>query len=400
MAAGDVSVHMKNTIVRSIDSKERYLQELGHDIWKKPELYFKEHFACTRLAEFLEGEGFSVVKDVGGLETAFVASFGVGHPHVAFLCEYDALPEIGHACGHNLIAEAGVTAGTGLKAALQQCDSLSGKVSVIGTPAEESGGGKIIMLDSKCFEDVDFVMMVHPSPYNDLMPLILSSIEIQVTFSGAEAHACAFPWEGKNSVDAAVMLYMSVSLLRQQVKPTCRIQCIIVEGGVETYIIPSRSIVRVCVRAPTEEETAKLLLKVESCIRSAGLATGCTFEMQKTSFSYKSLNSNVELAKIFTEHCSELGVDFSDKSQASKLAISSDIGDVSQILPTIHPLYSIGDALNHTKQFTDIADTSEAHKKTLTMGKAMALTASTVLGSSALFAKMKEEFASSPSNLE
>ena len=378
----------------AVDSKTTYLQELGHKIWSNPELYFNEHFACSSLTRFLESEGFSISKEVGGLQTAFIASFGTGHPHVTFLCEYDALPEIGHACGHNLIAEAGVTAGVGVKAVLEQCPSLSGRVSVFGTPAEENGGGKVIMLSQGCFSDVDVAIMIHPSPYNDLMPLIVSCEEIEVTFSGKEAHACAFPWQGKNSLDAAVMAYTSISLLRQQIKSNCRIQCIIVQGGIETYIIPSRSVMRVCVRAPTEEETAKLFQKVKSCIESAAHASGCAVDIKLSDFRYKSLRSNTVLAELFSKQCEKLAIDFSDSSEPSKLLISSDIGDVSQVVPTIHPLYSIGTALNHTAQFTEVADTPEAHRITQSMGKAMALTAIEILKNSEMLENIKREFLS------
>lgn len=382
---------VNDRICKAVDSNSVLVKEIGYQIWKTPETNFEEHTACSLLTEVLEGHGFVVERNIGGLATAFSATYGSGAPHVAVLCEYDALPEIGHACGHNLIAEAGLSAALGLKPVMLQC-SLPGKLTVFGTPAEEGGGGKVILLQKGFFADVDAVMMVHPSPYNDLMPIILAARELEVIFRGSDAHASAFPWKGVNALDAAVVAYSSLSVLRQQMKPTWRLQAIITHGGVDVSIIPSESRLRVCVRAPTKQEFDDLLSKVTACLQAAAAASGCQFEVRETGFNYQHLRNNAELAKVFAKHCSSLGIVIDSQVHHGDLLISSDIGDVSGKVPTIHPLYSIGDTFNHTVQFAETANTPEAHRVTQEMGKAMAMSAAEILIDKQLLQRIADEF--------
>ena len=378
-------------ICKAVDSNSENLKEIGYEIWRNPELNFEEHKSCCLLAEALKCHGFAVERSIGGMATAYSATYGSGVPHVAILCEYDALPEIGHACGHNLIAEAGLSAAVALKSAMQHY-SLPGRLTVFGTPAEEGGGGKVILLEKGYFTDVDAVMMVHPSPYNDLLPIILAAQELEVIFRGREAHASAFPWKGVNALDAAVMAYNSMSTLRQQMKPRWRLQVIITHGGVDVSIIPSESRMRVCVRAPNKQEFDDLLSKVNACLQASAVASGCQVEVKETGFNYKHLTNNTELAKVFAKHCTSLGIAIDNQVHHGDLLISSDIGDVSGRVPTIHPLYSIGDTFNHTVQFTETANTAEAHHITQEMGKAMAMTAAELLVDKELLLRIVTEF--------
>ena len=389
----DAEVHseVNDHICKAVDSNSELLKEIGYQIWKTPEINFEEHKACSLLTEVLEGHGFVVERSIGGMVTAFSATYGSGVPHVAILCEYDALPEIGHACGHNLIAEAGMSAALGLKPAMQHY-SLPGKLTVFGTPAEEGGGGKVILLEKGFFADVDAVMMVHPSPYNDLMPIILAARELEVIFHGSEAHASAFPWKGVNALDAAVVAYSSLSTLRQQMKPNWRLQVIITHGGVDVSIIPSESRMRVCVRAPTKQEFDELLSKVTACLQASAAASGCQFEVRETGFNYKHLRNNTELARVFAKHCASLGIAIDNQAHHGDLLISSDIGDVSGKVPSIHPLYSIGDTYNHTVQFAETANLPNAHRVTQEMGKAMAMSAAEILVDKQLLQRIVTDF--------
>jgi amidohydrolase len=235
-----MSAKLKCAASGIIDTYSEELLELSGEIWKNPELGFKEHLAHSLLTGFLERRGFEVQRSFAGLETAFRATFGSGRPNVCVICEYDALPVIGHACGHNLIAEAGIAAGLGLKAALECEGAPKGMVTVMGTPAEETSGGKLDMIQNGAFSDVDIAMMVHPSPSDIVSPTTLGVSMWNVEFTGKSAHAAAYPWEGVNALDAAVMAYNSISLLRQQMKPTWRVHGVALNGGgTDPAIIPA-----------------------------------------------------------------------------------------------------------------------------------------------------------------
>ena len=381
---------MAETIVRVIDEKSTTLRDISEEIWKTPELCFEEHTATALLTATLEREGFKVEKNVAGLDTAFKATFGSGSPHIAFLCEYDALPEIGHACGHNLIAEAGLAAGIGLKSAMVQA-SLPGTVSVFGTPAEEGGGGKVIMIEKGCFEGVDVAMMVHPTPTNEILVYSLAIQDLVVKFVGKESHAAMAPWEGVNALDAAVLAYTSISTLRQQMKPSWRVHGIITQGGVKPNIIPGMTEMHYYIRTPTREELSVLKEKVLNCFKSAALSTGCQFEVANSAFSYDNVVTNKEMATVFHQHVNSLGIEM-DLKPATTPAGSTDMGNVSHVVPSIHPMYSIGTAVNHTKEFSQLANTPHSHQVTLLVGKAMALTGLSVLTDKKLLEKIKEEF--------
>ncbi|KXJ10851.1 Peptidase M20 domain-containing protein 2 [Exaiptasia diaphana] len=329
------------------------------------------------------------------METAFRASSGGEQgPCIGVISEYDALPEVGHACGHNLIAESGVAAGIGIKAALEASDNSLGKVVVLGTPAEEVDCGKIIMINNECFKDIDFCMMVHPTPVDSTMPSVLAICTLTATFKGESSHAAAFPWEGVNALDAAVAAYSSISMLRQQMKPTWRVHGVFTEGGVKPNIIPDRATLVYDVRAPTEAERSLLVKKVCSCFESAAVATGCTVDLQSSKYQCSNLASNPTMAQVYQTNAENLGVKFPPlNEQKEKVLGSTDMGNVSHKVPSIHPLYSIGSqAVNHSYAFTAAVGTDIAHQKTLLASKALAMTAIDLYCSEELRKQVKDEF--------
>ena len=381
---------LKDLASTAVDACRQELYQLSEQIWKNPELCFKEYKAHELLTSFLEKKGFAVERSFTGIETAFRATFGSGRPNVCVICEYDALPEIGHACGHNLIAEAGVAAGLGLKAALESKDAPKGCVTVLGTPAEEGEGGKINLIDNGAFEDVDIAMMVHPSPTSIITPGFLALKQLSVTYTGKASHAGAFPWEGVNALDAAVLAYNSISVLRQQMKPTWRVHGIFTNGGAKPNIIPEKSSLLFYIRAPNVTELETLVAKVKACFEAAAKATGCEVAIEQPAPPYLDIISNPPFLKSYTENLKSLGVEYEYGRELG----SSDIGNVSYLVPAIHPFYTVGSGkeVNHTHEFTQVSNTPEAHSVTLTAAKAMAHTCIDVLTTEGLLEEIQVEF--------
>ena len=266
------------TAISCIDDHKEELRSLSDEIWRNPELNFQEYKAHKLLTDFLESKGFQVERGYCSLPTAFKSELGNkdNSVSVCVICEYDALPEIGHACGHNLIAEAGIAAGLGLQAALNA--GLIGHVTVMGTPAEEGGGGKVKLIERGAFNAIDIAMMVHPSPLTAIFNEYLAISQIQVTYIGKAAHAAAFPWEGINALDAVVQAYNGISLARQQFKPSWRVHAIITNGGTKPNIIPEKASAEYCIRAPNKQELEILRSKVISCFQAAADTTGCQWK--------------------------------------------------------------------------------------------------------------------------
>ena len=375
MSTSSSLIHLKATVSAAIDRHQEELKSLSAAIWSKPELAYEEHHAHKILTDFLEQKGFQVERAYTGLQTAFRATFGSGRPNLCVICEYDALPEIGHACGHNLIAEAGIAAGLGLKAALESDKAIKGTVTVMGTPAEERGGGKVVLIENGAFKDIDAAMMVHPFPKNLTRPLTTARLEMKVSYTGKAAHAAAYPWEGVNALDAAVLAYSSIGVLRQQMKPTWRVHSIISNGGVKPNIIPEYTELETYVRAPNMQELSVLVEKVVQCFEAAAQATGCQVTVDKNVGKvYSELRGNPVLAASFSKNWRELGVECGDVEDANG---STDMGNVSYVVPSLHPIYAVGSGkeVNHSKDFTAVCNTPAAHANTLLAAKAMAHTA-------------------------
>ncbi|KAK7107828.1 peptidase M20 domain-containing protein 2-like [Littorina saxatilis] len=389
-----MAADLKQTACQEIDRCAGELNELSQQIWAKPELNFEEHDAHKVLTDYLEKKGFKVERHYK-LDTAFRATWAGetsgGLPHVAVLCEYDALPEIGHACGHNLIAEAGVAAGLGVKAAMQAAGAPIGKLTVLGTPAEEGGGGKVQLIEQGAFTGMDVAMMTHPAPDHDTRPVCLAYSGITVRYFGKASHASGFPWKGVNALDAAVMCYQSVSNMRQQFLPTWRVHGIITKGGTKPNIIPDNTELDYYMRAPTDEELLTLKDKMVKCFEAAATATGCTLELVEDRVGYSNLVTNGPLADTYDSHARALGVTLGSAFQDK--AGSTDMGNVSHVLPSLHPMYSLHtEAVNHTREFTTVSGSPEAQPYTLDQGKALAMTAIDVLTSPGLLAKIKADF--------
>ena len=387
MSASD----LKSVAAAAIDQRKQGLFELSDHIWRHPELNFEEHIAHRLLTDYLEGQGFAVERGYTGISTAFKASYGTGRPNVCVICEYDALPGIGHACGHNLIAEAGVAAGVGLKAALESSSEKNlGRVTVLGTPAEEGGGGKVYLIENGAFQDVDLAMMVHPSSTDNMRGYVAMS-QLEVTYTGKAAHAAAFPWEGINALDAAVMAYTAVSTARQQFKPDWRVHGVITNGGVKPNIIPEKTTLLYYIRTPIKEELEVLKGKMIACFEAAAKASGCQVGIKQVGKDYENLKINPILAKMYTENFQSLG---GGEIQIGPSAASTDMGNVSHLVPSIHPRFAIGSGreVNHTTAFTAVSNQPAAHNNALIAAKALTFTCIDVLTKEGLLQKITDSF--------
>eukprot|EP00058_Branchiostoma_floridae_P014398 XP_002599886.1 hypothetical protein BRAFLDRAFT_58112 [Branchiostoma floridae] len=386
---------LKTRSIAAVQACASDLYDLSQEIWKNPELAFKEHHAHKVLTDFLEKQGFRVDRHYK-LETAFRAVYGKeGGLHVCVICEYDALPGIGHGCGHNLIAEVGVAAGIAIKAAIQDLKQPV-KLTVMGTPAEEWGGGKNFLIQDGCFKDVDFAMMAHPFTFNVSRWRCLAIITLEVTYKGAASHPAYHTWEGTNALDAAVLCYSNISVLRQQMRPHHQVHGIIQNGGTHPDIIPSETKLMFYLRAHSETELKKLEKRVVGCVEAAALATGCQVEynFKRDASKYSNLIQNNTLATLYERNAEALGVtNCSDKSVTGAISGSTDMGNVTHVVPGIHPMFALPtDASIHSRHFTEEAGTREAQPYALNQAKALAMTAIDVICQSQLMDTIREEF--------
>ena len=362
----------KATIQRTIRDQSDDLRALSLDIHAHPELNFDEHHAHDALTAFLEQRGFALERGAYGIETAFVARYGSCSPTIAVLCEYDALPEIGHACGHNLIAASGAAAGLGLKEALGDGE---GTLLVLGTPAEEGGGGKIVMIERGAFEEVDAAFMVHPSPGNNAWPAIMALHELEVEFFGKNAHAAAYPWEGVNALDAFVLAYNGIAVLRQQLQPDTRVHGIVTDGGAKPNIIPDHTAADFYLRGRDNTRLATLKDRVLACFTGAAQATGCRLEHRWVGHPYYNMSTSDPIAEAYVANMQSLGTMLPAKG-VGPTAGSTDMGNVSHVVPSIHPMFAIEtEGGNHTPEFTAAVATTSAHESMLDAAIAMAMTA-------------------------
>ena len=361
---------------QTIDAASESLRALSMDIHSHPEENYEEVHAHAALTSFLSDAGFDVTPSAYGMETAFEATKGSGGPTIAVLCEYDALPGIGHACGHNLIAISGAAAGLAAANALER-EGVDGTVRVLGSPAEEGGGGKIRLIDEGAFEDVGAAMMIHPGTGDIVYPFVLAIDTGFVEFRGKNAHAAGAPWEGRNALDALVLAYQAIALLRQQSHPTVRIHGKIHHGGEKPNIIPDYAQAEFYVRAPQEGRLNEMIKRVEDCFAGAALATSCEWSVEWQGPRYSNMANNRPLAEAYGRRWLDLGVRAMDLDGSKEGSFgSTDMGNVSHVVPSIHPMYNIPhESGNHTAQFTAAASSAEGHGLTLTATKAMAHTA-------------------------
>ncbi|XP_074541293.1 peptidase M20 domain-containing protein 2-like [Halichoeres trimaculatus] len=394
---------LKEKLCCCIDESKEKLRMLSQDIWSSPELAYEEHKAHDRLVEFFRQETGWKVDSHYKLQTAFRATWGPpesseqGHVvNVGFLCEYDALPGIGHACGHNLIAEVGAAAAVGLKDVLEKTQNLPVKVqvTVLGTPAEEDGGGKIDLLNEGAFENMDVVFMAHPLQDNAPFLPLVAEHDVFIRYRGKASHASAYPWEGVNALDAAVLCYNNLSVLRQQMKPDWRVHGIIKHGGVKPNIIPDYTELEYYLRTPSRAELDLLKSKAERCFRSAAEATGCQVEVEYSKNAFDNLLRNRTLEDLYESNGKALGIEFTtDEEVLNNASGSTDFGNVTFAVPGIHPYFYIGSkALNHTEEYTVASGDDKAQFFTLRTAKALAMTALDVLLCPELLQRVKQEF--------
>ncbi len=363
----------KAGVREQLDAIQTDLVALSHRIHAHPELAFEEEKACAWLSESLADAGFSVETGICDLPTAFVASAGEGPLHLAICAKYDCLPGIGHACGHNLIAAMALGAGI---ASARIADEVGLTVRVIGTPAEEGGGGKILLLDGGAFAGVHAAMMVHPAPSDSLLPKILASSRFNVHYRGKAAHASAHPELGINAADAMTIAQTAIGLLRQQMRSTDRVHGIITQGGDAPNIIPAYTSAYYSIRGQTVTELEELRPRVYRCFEAGALATGARLDIADETTPYAAMQHDPDMAAIYQRHAESLGRTFPAPAQTS-VSGSTDMGNVSQVLPSIHPMLGIDSlpAVNHQPEFTAHCISAAADQAVMHGALAMAWTA-------------------------
>ena len=339
----------------NVDARREELLALSHAVHGDAEIGFEEHVSSQRVADALDTGGFDVRHGVGGLDTAVSATFGTGPLEIGICAEYDALPGIGHACGHNVIAAAAVGAALSLA---EVADEVGLTVRVLGTPAEEGGGGKIIMMDAGVFDGLHAAMMVHPAPYESATMPCLAVRHFDVNYTGRSAHASAYPEMGVNAADALTVAQVAIGLLRQHIKPTDRIHGIVTDGGDAPNIVPERTAGRWYARAADLVELEALYPKVQRCFEAGALATGATVRFDEPGPAYSEFLHDDDLVDLWVTEAATLGREMSDHGVAG----STDMANVSLAMPTIHPMLAIdaGGAVNHQPEFTAACITASA----------------------------------------
>jgi amidohydrolase len=384
---------LKQQVCDEVDRRADVLLDASHRIHARPELGFEEHHAHDLLTSILEDGGLDTERAAFGVATAFQASAGGGDgPLVAVMCEYDALPDIGHACGHNVIATAGLGAAL---AAAAVVDAAGGRLAVFGTPAEEGGGGKIVMARRGAFAGVDAALMIHPA---DADLLAMSTIAIQqllVRYEGRAAHAAAFPWEGRNALDAAVLGYVNVAALRQHIEPAERIHGIFTKAGERPNIVPREAAAHWYVRSPTMASLETLKARVLTCLEAGALATGCTMTHDWNEFPYAEVRDNTAMMQAFAANAGRIGRPMADPADGHRVVGSTDMGNVSYLTPTIHPMIQVAPlgVSIHTPEFTGFAGGAEGDRAVIDGAKALAMTVVDLWTDAAMLGAAREEFA-------
>jgi amidohydrolase len=380
MTATDSIATAKERIAKETQALHPRLIQIARAMHQNPEIAFEEREAMALLTNELEEHGFEVERGVAGLETAFVATYGSGDaqgaPVVGILAEYDALPGLGHACGHNLIGTWAMGAAIALRRALPD---LQGTIKVIGTPAEEGGGGKVTMAEAGIFNGLSAAMMMHPRDTTYLDRGSLAATPYRIEFHGKSAHASSSPESGVNALDAVIQVFNSVNALRQAFRPNTRIHGVITHGGDAANIIPEYTAAKFIVRSDDQSYQEDLKQRFRNIVEAAALATGCSVEISE-GISYKQRVSNLALVDTFRENLTALGIDYEVPPEGAGVG-SSDIGDVSQLVPTIHPYLQICEKGigNHTPEFTVASGSERAGELTAPGATVLAWTAADVL---------------------
>ena len=381
---------LKASITGEMDTQRHQLSELNLKIHDNPELGFHEVKAAAWLTRYLDENGFSIEQGICELPTAFRASYGQGKPAIAVLAEYDALPGLGHGCGHNLIATCAVGAAVASKSAV---DQFGGSILVIGTPAEESSGGKVIMVDKGAFNNVDMAMMVHPGVYNTATIRALACQNLEVEFFGKAAHAAASPEAGINALEAMLQSFAAINSLRQHIKSTARIHGIITDGGEAANVVPAHSAANFIVRARDDAYLDELKQRVLNCFIGAATASGARLEYKWESTRYAPMRNNLTLARLFRQNMQSVGRRMQFFNPDSAFG-STDMANVSQVVPSIHPVVSIApkDVLGHSPRFAEAAASEAGIRGLVDAAKALAMTVVDLVANSDIVSEVKGEF--------
>ncbi|MDQ7094148.1 M20 family metallopeptidase [Desulfosporosinus sp. PR] len=364
--------------------------EVARQIGEHPELGYKEYFASEVLSNFLRNHNFEVKTGIAGVDTAFLARFRgtVPGPKIAFLAEYDALPEVGHGCGHNLIGAASAGAAVILSKSLE----LPGEIIVVGSPAEETSGAKVTLVEKGIFEGVDAAIMFHPGSQNVPVISSLALDALEFTFHGRAAHAVAASHFGINALDAVINFFVGINSLKKQIPHDMKINGVITEGGTVPNIIPERAVARFYLRARKRKELDELREQVIRCAEGAAAMVSAKMTWQKFEFSYDEMRTNLTLADCFTRNLRELGIQHIAPPQTAMGSV--DMGNVSRAVPSIHPYLTLGTGteIPHTKDFAQAAVSSEGEKLLLRAVQILAFTGSDVLRDKKLLQQIKKEF--------
>ena len=394
--SGDLRSELRQQVVQEVDRLRDRLVEISRTIHGNPELGLKEYKSSELLAGELEKHGFVVERKVAGMDTAFKATIKgkQGGPTIALLAEYDALPEIGHACGHNLIATIALGAGLALSRIMSR---LKGDVVVLGTPDEEGSGGKVTMMESGLLEDIDAAMIVHPSSKTQVIADILAISSVEIRFKGKAAHASSSPDKGINALDAVIQTFNGINALRQHVRSDVRVHGIITEGGKRPNIVPETAAAFFFVRAADRKYKEKILRRVKKCAQGAAAATGARLEFIVRPRALDDMKNNMTMAKLFEKNLKVLG----EKVRAPDPKAgkgSTDMGNVSYVVPSIHPSIAIGPKklAGHSREFAEASVSERGHQAMSVAAKAMALTSVDLFTDEALMNKVKREFAKRP----
>ncbi|MDH6676561.1 amidohydrolase [Rhodococcus sp. LBL1] len=365
-AVDDVAAAIEAAVARWSDR----LLELSHSLHREPEIAFAEFRSCGKITALATAAGFTVERGVGGLDTAFTATYGAGELTVGFCAEYDALPGIGHACGHNVNAAAAVG---GALALAEVADQLGLRVKLIGTPAEEAGGGKAILQREGIFDDVAVAMMVHAGAQDEVGGSSLAMTQLTVRYMGKPAHAATAPWEGVNALDAISIAYHAIGLLRQQLEPGVIVSFIVTEGGQAPNVIPAQTAAAVEIRAKTLAQLRRTQSRVQACLQAGAVATGTDMTVATCGEEFADLLQDDHLTGAYVRALQRLGR--TPISRAGEHIASTDMGNISQVIPAIHPTigYDVGDAAHHTAEFAEHGTSPSADAAVLDGAAALAL---------------------------